>query len=185
MGLFSISSQSLQAQAGCPDWSVCVEVDPDNCNELRVTLNGVSNEPILATYFYIYLNDPNVIIDQQATVNSFQSTNFGMHPWIQSSPLQANLNQVRLTYAAPFTPFTSTEECIHLGNIVLIPPTEDDCNDIEPGNITLGQVGTGTGTNSPLIIGDNYLGSPPPLTCNVLTLDCPCSESVCPDDWGI
>jgi|GEM_PF-1786008 len=185
LGLSFVSTNTLHAQlTSCPDWSICVEVDPDNCNELRVTLNGLANLPILTTYFYIYLNDPALTINGLATTSSFQGTTFGMHPYWGSSPLQVNSNQIRLTYAAPFDPFTSSEDCIHLGNIVLIPP-EDDCHDFDLDNITLGQVGTGTGTNTPLVIGDNYLSNPPPLFCNVLTLDCPCSESVCPDDWGV
>ena len=184
LGLFSISSQTLNAQLSCPDYTICVEVDPENCNELRVTLNGVANLPILQTYFYIYLTGGNATIDQQATFNSFQSTNFGMHPWI-SSPPQVNPTQIRLTNRAPFNPFTSSEECIHLGNIVLNPPEEGGCNDIEPGNITLGYYFESTvfDIEPPLVLGTDLLSNF--VECYDLLLDCPCSEEICPEDWGI
>ena len=185
LGFFSVSAGTLQAQTtGCPDWSICIETDPENCELTEISLNGLQGENIAGLFLDIQVGNPNVTIDASATLAAFQSTDIGMHPWFSSSatvPIAIVGNTIRIKYVATGTnanPYSVTEECLALGTIIL--DEIETCDDSFDPLITI--TSSDPFSISPLYLGADIMSA---TACPTFTLDCPCSQDICPDDWGI
>ena len=173
--VFQPFSLFSQPSANCPEYSFCLEVDPLNCNEVSVSINGIVGDSIAGLTFLIEA-PAGLTINVNETRASFGNSAIGTHfNVLFGSFLQVDSKTVRVGYAAAAVPpFIPTEECEHIGNIVFN-PVEDDCIDFD----SLGAMFTPT-FDGPLHLGSGFGNH---QSCDQFTFDCPCSTE-CPEDWS-
>jgi len=169
---FSLFSQP----SVCPEYSICLEADPDDCNQLSVSINGLVGDSIGGLTFRIDV-PPGLNINVSATESSFESTSIGNNfiPFTSGAlDVTSDYVFVRFFSFSGIPPYVPTEECVHIGNIVF-DTIEVDCIDFD----TVGVVFTPT-FDGPLHLGPEVFNL---LSCDQFTFDCPCSTE-CPEDWS-
>lgn len=169
---FSLFSQP---SASCPEYSFCLEVDPLNCNEISVSINGLVGDSIAGLTFLIEA-PVGLTINVSETRASFGNSSIGTHfNALFGNSLQVDSNSVRIGYSAAFVPaFIPTEECEHIGNIVFN-PVEVDCIDFDSLHHLFTPLFDG-----PLYIGSSFSNRTP---CPIFDFDCPCTGECPIDDW--
>ncbi|TVQ42561.1 MAG: T9SS C-terminal target domain-containing protein [Saprospirales bacterium] len=174
------NSAFSQPSITCPDYSFCVEIDPLDCDKIKVSINGLSGEQIAGLRFIIDVSL--VQIDIQATNSAFQSTAIYQH---FSSPgntasLSVDQNSIIIQYTAHNSlsvGYQVAEDCLFIGEIILETLEVDCLPDVVLNSIQIVPFTTGPG---PLFLGPNLPNS---IGCSQYTIDCPCSGDCPIDDW--
>lgn len=153
-----------------------MEPDPLNCNEISVSINGLTGDSIAGLTFKIDI--PNgFTINENATKSSFGNSAIGTHfNVIFNAYFEVDSQSIEVTYPAigSNSAFVPTEECTHIGNIVL-DPVEVDCIDFDSLDLDFIPL-----FNGPLYVGSDFQNSVP---CPNYDLECPCTGNCPIDDW--
>lgn len=167
---------NAQPSTNCPEYSICLETNPLDCNVISVSINGLVGDSIAGITFEIEVPD-GLIIDINETKSSFQNTSVGTHFGAAfGNILQVDSESVRVSYPAvgSVSAYVPTEECVHIGNIIF-EPVEVDCIDFDSLDFQFTPL-----FNGPIYIGSDFQNSTP---CSNYELDCPCTGDCPIDDW--